>query len=1055
MAQLKTKPGSSSRPKAKAAKKSTKREARASANPQASSLFPIVGIGASAGGLEALQKFFAHMPADTGMAFVVVTHQQPGRESLLAELLGRSTTMKVAEAFDGVKLEPNHVYVAPPSSNLALLNGALHRMDTEKTDIPPLPIDYFFRSLAEDQRKRSIGIVLSGMGTDGALGLAAIKGVSGLTIVQDPSSALYAGMPSSAIATHSADYSLIPSEIPKRLITYTKEPYFLGKIIAPESPAITEESLQKIFVLLRSCTGHDFSGYKRNTLRRRIERQMNLHQIPETSQYVHYLQENSKEVEILFKELLISVTNFFRDPEAWRALSASLTELIKSRPKNYTIRTWVPACATGEEVYSLAITLRECIDKAKSHLDAQVFGTDLDMEAVDAARSGLYPEGIAADISAKRLDRYFTREDDAYRVRKGIREMAIFAPQNVTKDPPFTRLDLISCRNLLIYLNSDLQNKLLPIFHYALKPGGLLFLGPSETIGALTELFEPVDKRWKIFRRKESPLGSRALPEIPTQPLTGDEGNSPAAAFAPTPSRQPPISDQVERLLLARLTPTSVVVSENGDIVYIHGRSGEYLEPTEGKPKSNILKMAREGLKIELASALRKCSAKEGEIVSDNVRLKINGNFAHIRLSVSKIVEPDSLSGLFLVTFLPIPPSNSESFREHESKLQRKSVKRERLEQLEQELQYLKESHQTTLEELETSNEELKSTNEELQSTNEELQSTNEELETSKEEMQSLNEELITVNAELQSNVVDLSQASDDMQNLLNSTEIATVFLDNELNIKRFTDQAKGIVSIRQNDIGRPLSDLASNLECEDLMADCRAVLSNLDLWEREVKTRTGVWYLMRILPYRTANNAIDGLVLTFVGVSKLKEAESKLASTNANLENMLESMSRLQEVGTRFSRNSTNPKRFLKMVLSCATKIAGADRGNIQLVDLESGNLTIQAFKGFEKPWLEFWDSETKRGSGTYCTALRKKKRVVVKDVRVDPMFVGTPALDIQLQAGVLAVVSIPLTTYDGKLTGVMSVHFNQPHEPDDRTLHVLELLARQAAEFLTPHSK
>ncbi len=525
--------------------------------------FPVVGVGASAGGLEALEELFDHMPADIGMAFVIVTHQHPGHTSMLPELLSKGTSIAVVEAANETKLEPNHVYVGPPGGHLSIHNGRLHRLETGMKEAPKLPIDHFFRSLADDQKERAIGIVLSGTGTDGTLGLKAIKSEYGMAMVQQPQSAKYAGMPSSAIATGLADYVLPPAAMPSQLMAYASGPYpyLTGATVAAELPALPEEPIQKIFVLLRSRTGHDFSAYKTNTLRRRIERRMNLHQIQKPNQYVRYLHENPHEIDVLFKELLIGVTSFFRDPEAWDALRPHLEALILARPENHALRVWVPACATGEEAFSLAIALREAMDETNRHLDVQIFGTDLDAEAIEAARAGQYPDGIEADVSPKRLERYFLRDDGRYRVRKEIREMVVFASQNVIKDPPFTKLDLLSCRNLLIYLNANLQKRLLPIFHYALKPGGLLFLGTSETVGSLTDLFEPLDKRWKIFERKESPAALLRLPEIPAQPAMEAEDEAfPAEARARAKDAR--ISTVIEKLLLARFAPATAVLND-------------------------------------------------------------------------------------------------------------------------------------------------------------------------------------------------------------------------------------------------------------------------------------------------------------------------------------------------------------------------------------------------------------------------------------------------------------------------------------------------------------
>lgn len=831
--------------------------------------FAIVGIGASAGGLEALTEFFEAMPTDAGMAFVVVTHQHPGQPSLLPELLAKVTGMPVVAAVDGLKVKPNHVYVALPGGSLAILHGKLHRMESGSLKAPNLPIDSFLRSLAVDQRERAVCIILSGTGTDGTLGLREIKSESGMVMAEQPQAARYSGMPSSAIATGLADYVLPPQAMPRQLISYTQGLRQYPKTLTSRTPDLLSEPMQKIFVMLRTRTGHDFSAYKDNTIRRRIERRMNVHQLKDPREYVHYLAENPHEIDVLFKELLISVTNFFRDPQAWESLGKSLIKLIQLRPDDQPLRVWVPGCATGEEVYSIAILLRECLENTQRHCDVQIFGTDLDASAIETARAGRYPDGIAVDVPPQRLERFFIREEGGYRIRKEMREMAIFAQQNVIKDPPFTKLDLICCRNLLIYLNSDLQQKLLPVFHYALKPHGLLFLGPSETHGSSTDLFAPVDKRWKIFRRKGI---VRTLPEIPAPLSAIGRGEAVARTTVPLMG-ETQVSTLVERLLLGRFAPASVMVNELGEVIYIHGRTGEYLEPSQGQPRHNIVQMAREGLQIELATALRECRKRNKEVVRTGVRVRTNGSkHSLVTVTVTPVREPEAIRGLLLVTFRPTPPAPAKPAGKHPAP--RKGGDVDRMAQLERELRHIKESQQATLEALETSNEELKSTNEELQSTNEELQSSNEELETSKEELQSLNEELTTVNTELQSKVEDLSQASNDMQNLLNSTDIATVFLDGELNIKRFTEQAKDLITLRPSDVGRPICELASKLDNIDLVSDCREVLRTLASPEREVCTRDGIRYLMRIRPYRTTENVIDGLVITFVNIQQLREAE-------------------------------------------------------------------------------------------------------------------------------------------------------------------------------------
>ncbi|MBT3192672.1 MAG: PAS domain-containing protein [Verrucomicrobia bacterium] len=872
-------PAATSRTKKSATKKAAKRKAAAKPASKSSGgkrRFPVVGIGASAGGLEALEELLGATPADTGMAFIVVSHQHPGHTSLLPELLGKCTEMSVAEAKDGDRLQPNHVYVAPPGGYVAVMDSVLHLMGGPKGEMPPLPIDFFFRALAQDQKDRAICIVLSGTGSDGTLGLKAVKGESGMAMVQEVHSARYAGMPSSAISTSLADYVMPPIAMPAQLVAYAGGMNLYGRAQhgdAASVPLDLEQPMQKIFVLLRARTGHDFSSYKPNTMRRRIERRITVHEMKSPQEYVSLLQENPHEIDILFKELLIGVTSFFRDPEAWKVLAEkALPELMAVRPENYTFRVWVPGCGSGEEAYTIAILLRECMGNVNKPFDFQIFATDLDAEAIEVARAGLYPVGIAADVPPEFLKRYFIKEDGAYRVRKEIREMLVFAQQNVIKDPPFTKLDLLSCRNLLIYLNSHLQKRLFPIFHYTLKVDGLLMLGPSETIGGFQSLFDMVDKKWKLFRRKETAV-AQMLPAIPAQPVKERGTRVPLGTFTP-PARPVNISSELEKLLLGRFAPPSVIVNDRGDIIYIHGRTGAYLEPPIGSPSINIHSMAREGLQIELAAAMRQALSHDGDVVRQHIRVKTNGDYEYVDVSVSKITEPESVKGLLMVSFqltpLPQPIEPSPGKKGH--KAVRAST--ERVQELEQEVLYTRESLQTTVEELETSNEELKSTNEELQSTNEELQSTNEELETSKEEMQSLNEELTTVNAELQSKVDDLSRANDDMQNLLNSTHIATIFLDNDLRIKRYTEQARKLIKLIPGDIGRPLGDLASELRYSDLASDAEEVLTTLSRKEREVQTRDSGWFLMRMMPYRTAGNLIDGVVITFVDIDATKQAE-------------------------------------------------------------------------------------------------------------------------------------------------------------------------------------
>ena len=831
--------------------------------------FPIVGIGASAGGLEALEVFFRHMPVDSDMAFVVVSHQPPGRTSLLPSLLRPCTGMQLHEAADGMQVQPNHVYLAQAGKNLALLNGALHLMEPDQRDRVPLPIDYFFRSLADDQKHKAIGIILSGTGTDGTLGLKAIKGESGMTMAQEVESAKYGGMPRSAIAAGAIDVIRPVTQMPEQLIAYARG-LFKAPPLSDLAPMELDraEILHKIFVLLRDRSGCDFSLYKANTSRRRIERRMNVHQIEDLNQYLRFVQVNPEELDTLFHELLIGVTSFFRDHQAFEVFAQKgLPLLFDNKPEGASVRIWVAGCSTGEEAYSLAMVLREYLSEAKIRRRVEIFATDLDPQAIEIARAGLYPAGISGDVTPARLQRFFTKEDSWYRVKKEIRDLVVFAPHNLLTDPPFTKMDLLSCRNLMIYLEPKAQQKLLATFHYALRPNGLLWLGSSETTGGFEERFKSVDKKWKLFTRDETPSSLPYLerlaigtPHVNVDTVTS--GNPAGTAGAQT------VTALIEQLLLERHVPPSVIANAQGEIIYVHGHTGAYLEPAPGPPPQHLLDMVREGLKYELSSMLQQAAGPKTEIVRHGIRVRANGVINVVNVTIRRIAEPEALRGLLWVTFETVPTLHKRE------KGRSKSSSRLVQAGLQHELEETKQRLQHTIEELQTSNEELKSSNEELQSTNEELQSTNEELETAKEELQSLNEELVTVNAELQGKLEELSGVNDDLANLLNSTEVATIFVDNDLCIKRFTPEAKKVVNLILSDVGRPLSDISSKLISNQLFEDTQEVLQTLVFKEREVQTSDGSWYFLRILPYRTAKNTIEGLVLTFLNITKTRLAE-------------------------------------------------------------------------------------------------------------------------------------------------------------------------------------
>jgi len=845
--------------------------------------FYIVGMGASAGGLEAFEKFFRNTPGDSGMAFVLVSHLDPTHISILAELVQRCTKMEVIQVQDGMRVQPNSVYVIPPNRDMAILHGTLQLIELKGHSGLRLPIDYFLHSLAEDQGERAICIILSGTGSDGTLGVRAIKSEMGMVMVQDPSSAKYNNMPSSVIETDLMDYVLPPQKMPKQLLRYIKHATLR---VIPRITLIKDkipDTMQKIFILLRAHTGHDFSLYKKNMIFRRIERRMNVHQIDNATNYVHYLQENPDEVERLFKELLIGVTSFFRDPEAFEALRQKvLPQLLKDKPVGYSLRVWVPGCSSGEEVYSTAIILRECMDELERNFSVQIFGTDISDDAIDTARAGIYPASISAAMKPDRLRRFFTKEGNAYRIKRDIREMVMFATQDIIKHPPFTKLDLICCRNLLIYLGTELQKMLIPLFHYILKPDGILLLGTSETIGEFVDLFSVLDKKWKVYKRKETVSFGQEMLEFPTMPLTG-ESTEIQVTGGLKKTREISILKLVQTILLESYAPPCVIINQKADIIYIHGRTGKYLEPAPGEASLNILEMAREGLRRQLASAIDKAISQEKDVTHEGLPIRNNGGFQIINVTVKPFRAPEAMRGLMMVVFEDVvSPEQAESGKK--SRASKKIVDKS-VEELDRELQYTKENLQTTIEELETSNEELKSTNEELQSTNEELQSSNEELSTSKEELQSLNEELVTVNSELQEKIDDVTEAKNDMNNLMEATEIATIFLDKDMCIKGFTSYADKIINLIQSDVGRPIRHIASNLKYEKLGEDAKEVFKTIIHRQTEVQTKDGHWHLMRIMPYRTIDNVIDGVVITFSDIHEQKVAAEKLEKLNQTVQ--------------------------------------------------------------------------------------------------------------------------------------------------------------------------
>lgn len=842
--------------------------------------FPIVALGASAGGLEALQGFFDHMPPDSGMAFMVVQHLNPKGKSMLGAILQKHTVMEVLDAEDEMRVEPNRVYLNPAGKDVGIFNGVFQLTDPVKTRGITLPIDHFLLSLARDQGERALCVILSGTGSDGTMGLKAIKESGGMTIVQDPESAKYDGMPRSAIEAGFADHVLPVEKIPPELLSYVRQPY-----LRPAGQLQTEEKqfagfVQKVLMLIRSVTGRDFTGYKQSTIHRRIRRRMAVHKIEHAAVYHRYLQENHAEIYRLFKELLILVTSFFRDPAAFEVLAARvIPQILANHPDDSPVRVWVPGCATGEEALSISMLFMEAMDKLNRRVPLQVFATDVDPEAIQRARAAEYPEAIASEVSPERLERFFVRKDGIYALKKNIRDSIVFAVQDLVADPPFSRLDLISCRNVLIYMDQPLQKKIMNLFHFTLTESGYIFLGTSESIGAFSDLFSPVDVKAKIFRTKK--LLSRQVPALPT----GESARVGRANRERHEHKVASVREFVEKVVLDEYAPAGVLINEKLDVIYSQGPTDRYLLYPKGEPSSNILNIVPGPLCHRLPTAIYKAIRDGMPSVLRGLPLKQERESRAVDITVRPIQMPSDTQKLALLVFSDRP--YSEKRRTKKSGEETDSS----IADMERELQSTRENLQATIEGQEAANEELKSTNEELQSMNEELQSVNEEMETAKEELQSTNEELVTVNSELQSKIDEMSDLNNDINNLLASTEIGTIFLNAHLGIKRFTPSMAKLFSLISTDVGRPIQDLTNKISYPDLYKDAQNVLDTLQAKETEVGSEDGRWFLMRILPYRTKENVIDGVVITFIDVTDRKLAIDQMRVAKNFAEKIVETV--------------------------------------------------------------------------------------------------------------------------------------------------------------------
>jgi two-component system, chemotaxis family, CheB/CheR fusion protein len=873
---------------------------------------PVVGVGASAGGLPAFKNFLAHTPQQTGIAFVLIQHLSPGHESALVSLLAPHTAMPVVEARDGMRVEPDHVYVIAPSTNLSIEGGVL-RVVPQTEGVLRHPIDVFLLSVAESGGQNAAAVILTGAGHDGTLGLKAVKEQGGLTIAQTAETADHDSMLRSAVRTGLVDFQLRVEDIPARLVQYfnhLKQVEQQSQGSGLREPSAPE--LQQICNRLRAVTGHDFSEYKDRTLVRRIQRRMQVHELIEVQPYIDLLHREPGECEALFKDLLIGVTQFFRDPESFEVLAKDVIhKLVADKGPGEQIRVWVAGCATGEEAYSLAMVLREALDGRADPPGIQIIASDIDEDALQFARVGRYPGLIARDVSPERLERFFVKEDGAYRVRRTLRDICVFAHHSILRDPPFSRMHLISCRNLLIYLSPELQARLLPVLHYALQPGGHLLLGPSENIGRHTKLFAPLDKKRRIFARCED-----GIQHLPKFPLARHEEPSVPASRLPAVHRPPTRAETLARkteAILAKYAPAYVIINQDYEIVSASRRTGRFLELGGGRPDLNLLTMARGDLRLELRAAVHQAGRSRKKVVHRSVPVTGNGETQAIDLIVEPLRDGEQARHHYVIVFQDVTPSPRELAGQREPGDEPGAqTENETIAQLEGELRATREHLQTVAEELETSNEELRSSNEELSSVNEELQSTNEELQTSKEELQSINEELQTVNLELNSHVDDLTRTNNYLKNLLENIRLPMVFLDNELRVRNFTPSATELFSLRESDAGRPITDINSELDYRRLSEDIASVRRSRESVEREIETSTGATYIMRVLLYRTTEDDIDGIILTFTDITERRHGEEQQKLLVAELSHRVKNtLATVQSIAAQTMRHSSSLEDF------------------------------------------------------------------------------------------------------------------------------------------------
>ncbi len=1032
---------------------------------------PMVGLGGSAGSIRALQAFFEEMPPESGMVFVVIMHLSPDHISAMPQMLQKWTKMRVAQAVDGTKVEPNCVYVIPPGKHLMATNGHLKLTDLDREQGRRVAVDLFFRSLADTHGPHSAAVILSGADADGAIGIRRIKERGGLTIAQDPEEAEHGSMPRAAIDSGMVDWVLPVAQMPRRILEYVA---LEKRLTLPEEdgppPAVAvrpgqnepEVALREILLFLRMRTGRDFSYYKRATIVRRISRRMQVNGVTELEHYLGFLRRHPGEAGALLKDLLISVTNFFRDRDAFATLERHIPELFTGKTQGDTIRVWCPACATGEEAYSLAMLLLEFTRTLEAPPAIQVFACDLDEQAIQAGRAGLFPDTIAADVSEDRLRRFFVKEHRGYRVRREVREVVLFATHDLLKDAPFSRLDLVSCRNLLIYLNRQAQERVTDIFHFALKPDGLLFLGSSEAIEEGNPLFRVVDKKSRIYRRKSaSRLGlsvssgpstmlvrqieeqaalehtaeARMQPVVVPPQKFSETASLPMAAARRTGREEERVSlAELHFKLIERFSPPSIVVNGDHDIQHLSESAGRFLEVAGGQPTTNLLRLAHPALRLELRGALYRAAQSSASVDVLNLPIEIEGQPRRVDLRVSPAndLAPDFMLVTFRLHDTAAVSSGAAPV----------AVAEPMVPHLERELEQAKAHLRDTVEQYEASTEELKASNEELQAMNEELRSATEELETSREELQSINEELSTVNAELKVKVEELGRTNSDLQNLMSATAIATVFLDRDLRIMRFTTSAAPIFNVIPSDMGRPLSDLKPHIDYPAMNDDARSVLETLTPIEREVRGLAGTAYLARLLPYRTIDDHIAGVVLTFLDITERHRARRALDEDFVATE-------RLRLVSERLIREPSDLPALFRDIMAAAIDLTHADSGTVQLFNAETRELQLLATAGLSPDIVAHFSRVDARSATPCGIALARARRAIV-DFDAPASAETEESNRWHRSEGLHCAQSTPLLTRRGQPVGMISTHWRQPYQPTERELRFLDLLARQAADAI-----